>query len=394
MDTRTLAGLSLDFLAEIDADKIQAACKGLGTDDTALTGVLCCRSKEQIGRINEVYKKKYGSTLLDQIRSETSGDYKRFLKQMIADKTTADADSLFKAMDGAGTTERVLSEILVTATNAEIIALKDRYQAKFDRPLIDHIKSETSGDYGKFLLQLLQAERQETAAPDPALAATQAAQLHEAAKGWGCNESVFIEILGKASVEQTDLIEAAYESAHGKSLKKLIEGEMGGDLEWAMTLRLENVLDAQCWLLRYAMKGIGTNEDTIARVIGGASKDDVQAIHRRFDQKYSRSLAADLESELSGNLKKAVLLWLTEPLHPSARADAAAGEPEPELQSAAGPIYKALGPQATQVEVRLYLLPSSSVLIVLCHALCTTYRSCGRSPIHHRTLIGHSNLRR
>ena len=44
-----------------------------------------------------------------------------------------------------------------------------------------------------------------------------------------------------------------------------MKGEMGGDLEWAMLLRLETPLDAQCWLLRYAMDGIGTNEDIIAR---------------------------------------------------------------------------------------------------------------------------------
>ena len=39
--------------------------------------------------------------------------------------------------------------------------------------------------------------------------------------------------------------QAAYEAQHGKSLKSLIEGEMGGDLEWAMLLQLESLcLDA------------------------------------------------------------------------------------------------------------------------------------------------------
>ena len=46
--------------------------------------------------------------------------------------------------------------------------------------------------------------------------------------------------LGTASIEQTDLIEDTYQKKEGKSLKKLIEGEMGGDLEWAMLLRCEN----------------------------------------------------------------------------------------------------------------------------------------------------------
>ena len=97
----------------------------------------------------------------------------------------------------------------------------------------------------------------------------------------------------------------------GKSLKKLIADEMKGDLEWALLLRLENPLDASAWLLRYAMKGTGTSEDIIARVIGGASKEEVRAIHVRFDAKYSRSLVADFNSELGSNLKKACLKWLS-----------------------------------------------------------------------------------
>ena len=90
--------------------------------------------------------------------------------------------------------------------------------------------------------------------------------MNEAAQGWGTNEAKFVEILSKASVEQIDLIEASYEGQFGKSLKATIEGEMGGDLEFAMLLRLETPLDASCRLLRHAMDGAGTNEDTIARV--------------------------------------------------------------------------------------------------------------------------------
>ena len=303
-------GQTLGFLAALDADNIKEACAGFGTDDDALTDVLCARSKDQIGRINEAYKVKYGQTLLDQIRAECGGDYKRFLVQMVASKTEADADSLFQAVDGMGTTEQVLSEIIVTASNAELEAIKQRYEEKYDQPLIDRINSEVSGDYESFLQHILRCERQEGQPPDDALAAQQAEQLMEAAKGWGTNESVFIEVLGNASIEQTDLIEAAYEQNYSKSLKKMIEDEMGGDLEWAMTLRLESPLDASVRLLRWAMDGVGTNEATIARVLGGASKEQCQEIRARFDEKYSRSLLADLESELGGDLKKAVMKWM------------------------------------------------------------------------------------
>lgn len=261
------------------------ACKGFGTDDDALTDILCNRSKEQIARINEVYKKLYETSLLEQVKDECSGDYKRFLVQMISDQATADADSLFKAMDGMGTTERVLSEIIVTNTNAELLQIKKRYEEKYGQPLIDRVNSEVGGDFRTFLVTLLRCERNETAAPDARLAAEQAEALHKAAKGWGCDEKVFIEILAKSSVAQIDLIQATYERTHSKSLAALIKSEMSGDLEWAMLLNLESRLDASAWLLRYAMEGMGTSEDIIARVMGGASKQETRMIHAQFDMK-------------------------------------------------------------------------------------------------------------
>ena len=218
---------------------------GFGTDDNALTDILCNRSKEQNNRINEAYKRKYGQLLVDQIKAECSGDYKQFLKYMVASVADGDCDALNYAMVGVGTTERILTEIIVTASNAHLRVVQKRYQEKFDRSLVDHINSEVGGDYRDFLIQCLKCERQEGAAPDRALAEAQVHRLIEAAKGWGCNDGEFIDILGKASVAQTDLIEEIYEAKKSKSLKKLIKGEMGGDLEWAMLLRLERCAQPQ-----------------------------------------------------------------------------------------------------------------------------------------------------
>lgn len=278
-----------------------------------MTDILCNRSKDQIKRINAQYKAKYGQTLLDQIREECSGHYKRFLRFLVASPEEAACDALFKAMDGAGTTERVLTEIVVTSCNADLRVIQQRYQEKYDRSLLDHVCSEVGGDYCDFLVQCLKCERQEGAPADQELAEEQVSRLIKAAKGWGCNEKEFIDILGKSSVEQMDLIEETYQQREGKSLAKLIEGEMGGELEWAMLLRLESLLDAKCWLLRFAMKGMGTSEDIIARVLGGCEKEDAMKVHARFDEKYSRSLTADLNDEISGNLLAAALKWLEPP---------------------------------------------------------------------------------
>ena len=48
------------------------------------------------------------------------------------------------------------------------------------------------------------------------------------------------------------------------------------------------------------MDGVGTSEDIIARVLGGAEKEEALQIKERYDEKYGRSLVTDLEGELGG----------------------------------------------------------------------------------------------
>ena len=198
-----------------------------------------------------------------------------------------------------------------------------RYEEKYERALIDHINDEVDGDFRDFLVECLKCERDEEGGTDEDLAAEQAARLQEAAAGWGTDEAAFIEILGASSVEQMDLIEAAFEDLAGQSLKNTIEGEMGGDLEYAMLLRLETPVAAQCRILKKAFDGTGTDEDAIARVLGGATKADALVIKATYDEKYSADLLGTLRDECGGDLKKAVLKWLT----PSAFDEALVEEP-------------------------------------------------------------------
>lgn len=57
----------------------------------------------------------------------------------------------------------MLSEILVTRSNAEIDSINEIYWSKYEMTLRDHVASEASGDYGSFLQKLIACERDESA---------------------------------------------------------------------------------------------------------------------------------------------------------------------------------------------------------------------------------------
>ena len=64
--------------------------------------------------------------------------------------------SLRKAMEGLGTTDSVLIDILGTSSNSEIAAIRDSFSRQFQRDLEQDVASETSGDYKKLMVFLTQ----------------------------------------------------------------------------------------------------------------------------------------------------------------------------------------------------------------------------------------------
>ncbi|KPJ21346.1 Annexin-B10 [Papilio machaon] len=58
---------------------------------------------------------------------------------------------LNKCMDGLGTDESVLIEILCTRTKKEIADIVQAYERLYNRPLAEHMCSETSGDFRRLL---------------------------------------------------------------------------------------------------------------------------------------------------------------------------------------------------------------------------------------------------
>lgn len=62
-------------------------------------------------------------------------------------------------LQGIGTNEKVLIDIICSRSNEELIEIKRAYESEFKRLLESDVKSDTSGDFRRLLLALLETER-------------------------------------------------------------------------------------------------------------------------------------------------------------------------------------------------------------------------------------------
>ncbi|XP_065528950.1 annexin A8-like [Lathamus discolor] len=308
---KSVAG-ALNFDPAPDAQTLYKAMKGLGTDEQAIIDVLTKRSNAQRQEIAKSFKAQFGKDLIDSLKCELCGNFERLIVALMYSPFKYDAKELYDAMKGVGTSEDVIIEILASRTKAQIREIIKAYKEEYGSDLEEDIKSETSGYLEQILVCLLQGERDNaTFYVDPTLALQDAEALYAAGeKIRGTDEIQFITILCKRSAIHLLKVFEEYQKLAGKSIEDSIKSETCGSLEDAMLAVVKCTRSVHCYFaerLYHALKGAGTNDGTLTRVIVSRSEVDLNLIKAEFKHIAGKTLSSMIMDDTSGDYKTALL---------------------------------------------------------------------------------------
>jgi len=304
-----------EFCASRDADYVHEASEGWGTDEDKLIRVLCGLSKTQLLRVDEIYAARYGSSLREKVDGELGGffegSFKYFMKCVLTPNAALDAELLKEAMEGWGTNDTLLCEIICTRSSRELRAAAKIFADENGKSLHQWIDGDTSGTYQDFLLACLHATRREDSQVDEGAVDMQVELLWGAGlNGEDKETNVFKTVLSKASEAQINAIKEKFESKYGKTMADAIKEHMGGDWERALLARIMDKPTYYADALQKAFKGWGTDEKATSRILGRNGKAEIKKIAARYEEMYGVSLHDAISSETSGNYKKALLTML------------------------------------------------------------------------------------
>ncbi|VEN36446.1 unnamed protein product [Callosobruchus maculatus] len=330
-------------LPEYYAKELHDAMSGIGTDEDVLIEILCTMSNQEIRTIREAYQAIYYRPLESDLKGDTGGTFKRLMVSLCnacrdesmavnQDAARKDAQSLLRAgelrlgtdestfnmilcqrnyaqlqlvfqplffarrlhmsMKGMGTNDQQLIRLVVTRCEVDMVQIKAEYQAK---PLESDIKGDTSGTFKRLMVALCNACRDESMVVNPEAAKRDAQALLRAGElRFGTDESTFNMVLCQRNYAQLQLIFQEYYNITGHDIEKAIKNEFSGDIEegfLAVIRSIKNQPQFFARMLNKSMKGLGTNDRQLIRLVVTRCEIDMVEIKREYQAMFGESLA-------------------------------------------------------------------------------------------------------
>ncbi|GAB7362778.1 hypothetical protein MBLNU230_g3082t1 [Neophaeotheca triangularis] len=313
---RPSPGYNPNQMAQMDmgraADDLRAAMKGFGTDEKALIGILSKLGPLQINSTKQAFQQRHKRDLMKDVKSETSGYFREGLLAICRGPLEQDCHTLQDAIQGIGTKEAALNEVLLNRSNADINAIKSQYQQMFRKSLESDVKGDLSMKTARLFDMILSARRNEESSPViPQQTDADATEIYKATEGtrMGADQVTVCSILTSRSDGQIRAISQAYGQKYQKPLDQVLKSEFSGHMEDALLFILHDAEDRakhDAQMLEESMKGAGTKDEMLVRRIirfhwEPQRLQQCKAAYRHF---YKRDLADRIKGETRGDYEK------------------------------------------------------------------------------------------
>ncbi|KAL3876286.1 hypothetical protein ACJMK2_034151 [Sinanodonta woodiana] len=332
-----------DWDPEADCQMLRNSIKGLGTDEDTITYIVSTRNNAQRQELKKMYKTMFGRDLIEEIKHDTSFNYKATLVGLFVPPAEYDAWHIKEAIYGLGTDEQALIEILMTRTNQQVRELVQAYKdvASPSRKVKDtfiekDIEGDTSGDFKRLLISACQGNRREVSREqveqaveeimtpegqgtglfqvnenklvDEAGAKRDAEKLKKAGVDrWGTDEETFQRIFAVKDYYQLRCIWNHYVKLTQCDILNDIDEETSGNFKKGLCAVVNTIRNRPKYFaerLVKTMKGLGTDDKALIRIIITRAEIDMVQIKKEFLQLTNKTLWKWLQEDCSGSYKK------------------------------------------------------------------------------------------
>jgi len=222
----------------------------------------------------------------------------------------ADAEAIHKAVEGLGTDEKTINRILGHRNKQEIQEIARAYESNHKHSMLHDIKGDTSGDYKKLLVALINTPVQ-----------NMAELVTKATKGLGTTEKYLIDVLAPSTNEQIlgmyqndpKTIHAILDDVSFGNFAKVVDIILKGKRDTRETIPEDEARTASERLFKAGEGKLGTDEKVFNEVITTYSPYALRQISEAYQQKHKHTLEQAIKGETSGHYEDLLVALLKTP---------------------------------------------------------------------------------
>lgn len=299
------------------ADLLRKAMKGFGTDEKSLIQVLAKLDPLQSAAVRSTYSSHINRDLYKDVKSETGSYLRQGLLAIIDGPLMHDVALVREAVDGIGTKEWILNDVLLGRSNADLNAIKTAYERTYRRSLQKDVEGDLSFKTATLFANVLRANRHEESTPiNPQLMQDEAKTIHNATAARMVNNvDEVCGIFARSSNNEIRAINHAFTDRYHTTLEKHIESQFSGHMKDALLHMLQTALDPamrDALLLEDCMKGMGTKDEklVVRAVRVHWNRAHLEQVKGAYRHKYKTELAARVRGETSGDYGRLMVALL------------------------------------------------------------------------------------
>ncbi|XP_056596775.1 annexin A2 isoform X1 [Triplophysa dalaica] len=271
-------------------------------DVNTIVRILTNRSNAQRQSLVRAYKTFSQKELDAGLKKVLSGDLQSLILGLMMTPEQFEAHRLRKAMEGVGTDEEILSEILCSRTPQQLSDITAAYNQEFKRDLEKDLLSETSGDFSKLIIALLKKENGQ------AVVDQDLKTLSEELKNKKPVGEIWIDILTTRNPDHLKTVLSKLEIELEQTVDEALEGHFKGLLLGDLRKGLKSLVHCiQNKPMYLAQRIQNMKVPLLQGVMVSHSEEDLLSIRVAYLQATGTSLYTALQKQFKGDLQQALL---------------------------------------------------------------------------------------
>ncbi|XP_056154581.1 annexin A2 [Lampris incognitus] len=286
----------LTFHPERDVAEIQTALEK--KDAVTLVRILTNRNNAQRQVITKTYQETTEKDLVCGVKKALSGDLETLLLALLMTQEQYSAHRLRQAMEGLGTDEDMLVDVLCTKSGQQLKEISAAYTELYKKDLEKELKGETSGEFANLVVALLHKE-------DVAgVVQRDTEALLASLSGKKADAGPWIDILTSRDSDHLNRVFLRLELELGQTLDHTLEKRFTGDIRIGLRALVQCIQSPYLYLA----KRLETMKTAVVQgIMVSHCEEDLLCVRAAYLKQTGTSLYTALQKQFKGDHLQALL---------------------------------------------------------------------------------------